>query len=181
MNIEIVDEQAGASADADDPLSPGNLSPGDLSPGDRRGEMPPISALRRWADVAMTGERLPADTELTITLVDSAAMTELNETHMGKTGPTDVLSFPIEDMTPGVPWQTTKGGPPLVIGDIFICPEVVLGNAAAAEVPFADEMALMVVHGVLHLLGYDHVDDTDAELMETSERTYLEMVGLTRP
>ncbi len=63
----------------------------------------------------------------------------------------------------------------------MICPEVVRSRAEAAAVPFDDEMALMVVHGLLHLLGYDHVDDADAALMEGRERSYLAAVGRTRP
>ncbi len=83
-------------------------------------------------------------------------MAELNGEYMGKTGPTDVLSFPIEDFAGGIT-EPDAEGPPLLLGDILICPAVVRANAAAAEVPFEDEMALMVVHGILHLLGNDHV------------------------
>ena len=132
------------------------------------------------AAVAMRAESLPETTELAVTLIDRARMAGLNGEHMGKTGPTDVLSFPIEDFTDGVPLQG-EDGPPLLLGDIFICPAVVRANAAHAGVPFEDEMALMVVHGILHLLGRDHVIEEEAEAMEQREREILAMVGRERP
>ena len=137
--------------------------------------------LRRLAATVITGELLPADTQVALTFVDVDAMTGLNEKHMGRTGPTDVLSFPIEALTPGRVPKTPEGGPPLMLGDVVVCPTVVRRNALAAEVPFEDEMALMVVHGILHLLGYDHEDDGDAEKMEQRERDLLALVGRTRP
>jgi probable rRNA maturation factor len=106
-------------------------------------------------------------------------MAELNAAYMGEEGPTDVLSFPIEDFSAGAVGE--PGGPPLLLGDVIICPSVVRSNAAAAAVAFEDEMALMVVHGILHLLGRDHVVDADAELMEQREREILAMVGRKRP
>lgn len=132
------------------------------------------------AAVAMRAESLPDSTELTITLVGSERMAALNREYMGKPGPTDVLSFPIEDFTDGaIAWD--ESGPPLMLGDIFVCPEVVRANAADAGVPFEDEMALMVVHGILHLLGRDHVIEEEAEAMEEREREILAMVGRSRP
>lgn len=154
MNVMLLDEQ-------DDPLESGSLS--------------------ALAEAVMEAERLPAETELTLHLVDHSRIAELNETHLGKSGPTDVLSFPIEDLVPGRLPTAVPGGPPPHIGDVLICPSVVRGNAMRAGVPFEDEMALMVVHGVLHLLGYDHVDDHDAELMEGRERALLAAAGRSRP
>ena len=133
------------------------------------------------AAAVVRGEQLPADTEISLTLVDEATMAELNHSHMGRSGPTDVLSFPIETMAPGLIPTPIDGGPPLVLGDVIICPPVVRRNADSAEVPFEDEMALMVVHGILHLLGYDHEDDGDAEVMEQRERDLLASVGRVRP
>jgi probable rRNA maturation factor len=153
MNIIIADEQ-------DDPL--------------------PAVDLADLARVAMEAERLPASTELAITFVDEERMTELNTEYMGKSGPTDVLSFPIEDIASGDPGEG-DGGPPLLLGDVMICPSVVHANSQRAGVAFEDEMALMVVHGILHLLGRDHVVDADAERMEQREREILEMIGRTRP
>ena len=120
--------------------------------------------------------------------VESQALQELAATTLtseglpdGKSGPTDVLSFPLESFTPGTTPVPPADGPPLHLGDVFICPAVVSYNAASAGVPFADEMALMVVHGLLHLLGYDHVVDSEAEQMEQRERDLLAVVGRVRP
>ena len=140
-----------------------------------------VAFLERLAAVTLAAEGLEGDVEVAITLVDEAPMAHLNETHLGKTGPTDVLSFPLEELTPGVIAETPVGGPPQHFGDIFICPAVVADNATAAAVSFADEMALMVVHGVLHLLGYDHIVVSEAEQMEQRERDLLAAVGRTRP
>ena len=77
--------------------------------------------------------------------------------------------------------RPSPDGPPLNLGDVIICPQVVASNAAAADVDFGDELALMVVHGILHLLGYDHHVDEEAEHMEERERTLLAAMGRTRP
>lgn len=155
MNVVFLDEQ-------DDPLQP---------------EM-----LLEIARVVLEGEGLPDETEVAITLVDEERIAEMNETFLGKAGATDVLSFPLEDLFPGTPPAVPlPGEPPVAIGDVMICPAVVQTRAAAAAVAFSDEMALMVAHGLLHLLGYDHVADADAALMEAQERRYLAAVGRTRP
>ena len=133
------------------------------------------------AGIVMEAESLPTATEVAFLLVDEEPMTELNERHMGRSGPTDVLAFPLESLAPGRPPAPPIGGPPLLIGDVFICPDVVARNAALAGVPFADEMALMVVHGLLHLLGYDHVVESEAEQMEQRERDLLAVTGRVRP
>lgn len=137
----------------------------------------PLIAL---AAVAMEAEGLPDSTQLSLTLVDENRMAELNGTYMNKSGPTDVLSFPIEDFSSG-DVAVDPDGPPLLLGDIVICPSVVQGNAMEAGVAFAEEMALMVVHGVLHLLGRDHMIEAEAEEMEEREREILAMIGVERP
>lgn len=153
---------------------------------DDRGD-PSLSApvdtqwLTDLAATTLAAEGLPGDAEVSLTLVDESAMVELNERHMGKEGPTDVLSFPLESLTPGMAPTAMPDGPPLHLGDVFICPSVVANNADSAQVPFADEMALMVVHGLLHLLGYDHIVDSEAEQMEQRERDLLAVVGRVRP
>ena len=153
MIVHLTDEQ-------DDPLEPGLLT-----------------------DVALATlafEGVPDATEVAITIVDEPAMAELNRTHMDKDGATDVLSFPLETLTPGSPPKRLDDGPPIALGDIFICPSVVARNAERDEVAFEDEMALMVVHGLLHLLGYDHVVDAEAEHMEDRERMVLAGFGMER-
>ena len=140
-----------------------------------------VDFLERLAAATLAAEGFAADVEVAITFVDEAPMARLNETHLEKSGPTDVLSFPLEELTPGAIAEGPTGGPPRNIGDIFICPAVVADNAMTAAVSFEDEMALMVVHGLLHLLGYDHIVDSEAEQMEQRERDLLAAVGRTRP
>ena len=140
----------------------------------------PSEPLLELAEKALTAESLPTTTQLAITLVDVARMTQLNAEYMGKAGPTDVLSFPIEDFSEEVR-EVDTGGPPLLLGDIVICPTVVRANAGAGGVAFDDEMSLMVVHGILHLLGRDHVIESEAEAMEQRERELLALVGRERP
>jgi len=99
------------------------------------------------------------DAELSVSFVTSAEMAELHERYMDEPGPTDVLSFPQDDETP-------PGGPRL-LGDVVICPEV----AAAQNPDPAAEQRLLLVHGILHLLGYDHEEDTGrAEMWARQER-----------
>jgi len=141
----------------------------------------PAGDLADLAEAVMTAEGLAPDTAVSITFVDPATIEELNRTHMGKIGPTDVLSFPIEDAAPGQPPRASADGPPLVLGDVFIAPAVVRSNAERDGVAFDDEMALMVVHGLLHLLGWDHVNDDDAIAMEKREGELLSIMGMVRP
>lgn len=149
MNVFLADEQ-------DDPL--------DAEP------------LRDIASGVLREEGLPPETEVAVVLVGPREMADYNERFMQRPGPTDVLAFPLEDFVPGHPPAAEPNGPPLNLGDVFICPAVVRENGEAAGVAFDHEMALMVVHGLLHLLGYDHVRDDDAERMELRERKLLELV-----
>ncbi len=112
----------------------------------------------RVADIAravLKGERV-RHALLSVTLVDRRTITRLNKTHLDHRGATDVISFGLRRATDTSP----------VIGDIYICPDVARANANARGVPVREEMARLVVHGVLHVLGYDHPED---EARETSE------------
>jgi len=140
----------------------------------------------RWADLArrvLTARGIKGETEVSLLFVDEDAIAALNAQFLGKEGPTDVLSFPIED-EPGPtgrspdfggsgPGALPEEGPLSLLGDVVICPAVAGRNAVAHEVPFEDEVALLVVHGLLHLLGMDHQDDLEAERMEKLERQLL--------
>ncbi|MGB9358991.1 MAG: rRNA maturation RNase YbeY [Acidimicrobiia bacterium] len=137
--------------------------------------------LLRLAEIVLDAEGLDEETGVALVLIDEPQMTELNEAHMGKQGPTDVLSFPIESAAPGSPPQRAVGGPPIELGDIFIAPSVVRRNAERQGVAFEDELALMVVHGLLHLLGWDHEVDGEAVRMERRERDLLARIGRVRP
>lgn len=117
---------------------------------------------------------------LSIVFVDADVMASMNADFMGRRGPTDVLSFPIEDASPGIPPQQSADGPPLILGDIFISSDVVKENAEGSGVSFDDEMFLMVCHGVLHILGWDHQTDSEAEAMEAREAEHLATIGKTR-
>ncbi len=134
----------------------------------------------RLAEVVMIAEGLDAGTGVSITLVDEDTIALLNRKHMGKAGPTDVLSFPIEDAAPGAPPRRTVDGPPVEIGDVVIAPSVVRSNAKRDAAVFEDELALMVVHGMLHLLGWDHVAEAEAVAMERREEELLNLVGKVR-
>ena len=148
--------------------------------GDEQDEPVIAAEMVRLAEVVMIAEGLDAGTGVSITLVDEDTIALLNRKHMGKAGPTDVLSFPIEDVAPGVPPRRAVDGPPVEIGDVVIAPSVVRSNAKRDAAVFEDELALMVVHGVLHLLGWDHVAEADAVAMERREEELLNLVGKVR-
>ncbi len=140
----------------------------------------------RWAELArhvLTARGVKGETEVSLLFVDEEAMAALNEQFLGKPGPTDVLSFPIED-EPGPtgrspdfggsgPGVTPEQGPLTLLGDVVICPVVAARNALEHEVSLDDEVALLVVHGLLHLLGMDHEDDAEATRMEALEQQLL--------
>jgi probable rRNA maturation factor len=131
----------------------------------------------------LTNRGIKGDAEVSLLFVDEAAIAALNEQFLGRSGPTDVLAFPIEDEpVPGGrspdlggtgPGTELTEDPLVLLGDVVICPAVAARNAPAHESSYEDEMALLVVHGVLHLLGMDHAVDAEAERMERLERTLL--------
>ena len=142
--------------------------------------------LERWSELcrqALVEEGVRGLAEVSLIFTGEPAMAELNEQFMGKKGPTDVLSFPIDaepEPSGRVPdaGGTGPGEPPTadipqLVGDIVICPRVATRNALEHECSFEDEVALLVVHGVLHLRGWDHVIDEEAERMEARERELL--------
>lgn len=135
---------------------------------DQNDEEVDLAMWRVLAQRVLVDEGIAANAELNLTFVDRVEMTELNETHMGKTGPTDVLSFPLED--PDGPDVVPVPGQPRLLGDVVICPAVVFAQAPSSPI---DEMALMVVHGVLHILGMDHQDPDEATEMQAVERRHL--------
>ena len=136
--------------------------------------------LRRLAEAVLTAEGFPAEAEVSITLVGDEEMASWNSRALGKSGPTDVLSFPVEALRPGEVPVSLPNGPPLLIGDVVIAPDYVRRQAGEQGTDSDDEMALMVAHGVLHLLGYDHQSDPEAEVMEAREREILATEGRTR-
>ena len=139
-----------------------------------------LGDLHSLAELVLAEEGYPKEAEATLLLVDEAEMTSYNERFLERNGPTDVLAFPVEQLIPGVAPEWRAPGPPLLLGDVVISPSYVRKQAAEMDVTFEDEMALMVTHGILHLLGYDHEEDDEAERMESREREILAKVGRTR-
>jgi probable rRNA maturation factor len=143
-------------------------------------------AASRWAELSrnvLTARGVKGETEVSLLFVDEEAIAALNEQFLGKRGPTDVLSFPIEDdpgrtgRSPDLggsgPGAHQVEGVLTLLGDVVICPAVAARNAVEHEVSLEDEVALLVVHGLLHLLGMDHEEDTEAERMEALEQELL--------
>ena len=134
----------------------------------------------RWVALAtavLRDEGVTGPAELALWFVDDEEIAVLNEQHLDEHGPTDVLSFPL-DAFDDEPLAT---GMPLLLGDVFICPAVAARNAPqhpGTHAPqhggtFDDEMALLVVHGVLHILGYDHAEAAEEASMQARERALL--------
>ena len=134
---------------------------------------PKAALLRKWAKSALNS-KLDKAAELTIRIVDVAEMTHLNSSYRQKTGPTNVLSFPAE-----IPDGVELGIH--LLGDIIICPAVVNQEAKEQQKTPEAHWAHMVVHGVFHLLGYDHVLDDDARVMEALEIQILNQLGFANP
>jgi probable rRNA maturation factor len=107
--------------------------------------------------------------ELTLTFVDRAEIAQLNEQHLGTAGPTDVLSFPLD----GDDAEELDDGVPVLLGDVVICPAVAREQAPAHAGTLDDELALLVVHGVLHVLGHDHADADETAAMRAEEVALL--------
>ncbi len=107
----------------------------------------------------VTTMRVPDDMEVALLLVDEATIAELNAQHLGKTGPTDVLAFPIDE--PG----EVPPGAPAILGDVVLCPAVAVEQAAGLGRTPHDELRLLTVHGLLHLLGMDHADPDEERAM----------------
>jgi probable rRNA maturation factor len=109
--------------------------------------------------------------ELSVLLVDEAAMADLHQRWMGEAGPTDVLAFPMDEIWPPPPRgsQADHGGDgeaaPGLLGDVVLCPQVAVEQAREAEHSVQDELDLLCTHGILHLLGYDHADPEEHATM----------------
>jgi probable rRNA maturation factor len=108
--------------------------------------------------------------ELSVLLVDAESMSALHERWMGEPGPTDVLAFPMDELDTARGPEETEPGPAL-LGDVVLCPDVARQQAAQAGHSLADELQMLCVHGVLHLLGYDHGEpDEEREMFSLQGR-----------
>jgi len=134
----------------------------------REPEVLDVTAFERLSAFVLEREEAPANAELSIALVDLAEMTQLNAEYRGIDGPTDVLSFECDELC-----AVFDPDEPVMLGDVVIAPEVAEAQAAEYGHTVEEELNLLLVHGVLHLLGYDHVDDADAEVMQARERALL--------
>jgi probable rRNA maturation factor len=145
--------------------------------------------LERWQQLALLVLRdqgVRGLAELSMLFVGETEISELNEQYMGKAGPTDVLAFPLDghDVTHAVIESGSSRGPdrapldpgdmPLLLGDVVLCPAVALRQAPAHAGNLDDELALLIVHGILHVLGHDHANDDEAAAMRAIERRLLE-------
>jgi probable rRNA maturation factor len=136
--------------------------------------VPSAPELRRWISAALAAAVPARDTEceISLRLVDEAEMTALNSNYRGKSGPTNVLSFPSD-----LPAELNL---PL-LGDLAICAPVVRREAREQGKPDAAHWAHMAVHGTLHLLGYDHEEQDEANAMEALETRILLELGFAPP
>ncbi|WP_118777288.1 rRNA maturation RNase YbeY [Haemophilus haemolyticus] len=132
--------------------------------------LPTEEQIVQWATAAVQPEG--DEVEMTVRIVDEAESHELNLTYRGKDRPTNVLSFPFE-----CPDEVEL----LLLGDLVICRQVVEREAAEQEKPLMAHWAHMVVHGSLHLLGYDHIEDNEAEEMESLETQIMQGLGFDDP
>ena len=148
---------------------------------DEQDSLVDLGLLGRLAGGVLSGEGYGRGCLVDVTLVAEERMAEMNLRHRGNRGVTDVLALPLQVIEPGegVPLHG-DGGPPLHLGDVVIAPDYVSRQAAREGTRFAEEMGLMVVHGVLHLLGYTHDSNSHAKVMEERERRHLGREGLKR-
>jgi probable rRNA maturation factor len=126
-----------------------------------------LSAFERLGCFVLTHEEVADGAELSIAVVDAEEIARLNEQYRGKEGPTDVLSFGCDD------WCAAEGDEPITLGDVVIAPEIAQMHAAELGVTVESELNLLLTHGILHLLGYDHETDEDAEVMQEREKALL--------
>jgi probable rRNA maturation factor len=120
------------------------------------------ATVQRLAAFALDAMHVHADAELAIVFVDEGAMEQLHVRWMDEPGPTDVLSFPMDELRPGTEDEPTPAG---LLGDIVVCPQVAEEQAKTAGHSTLDEILLLTCHGILHLLGFDHAEpDEKAEM-----------------
>jgi probable rRNA maturation factor len=135
---------------------------------DRDPEPLALEAFERLGAFALRLEEVPDQAELSVAVVSAEEMAHLNEKYRGIAGPTDVLSFGCDDPCPA------GSGEPITLGDVIIAPEVAEAQAAELGTTVEAELNLLLVHGILHLLGYEHDTDDAAEAMQAREGAILQ-------
>ena len=137
-----------------------------------------VSGLSRLSRFVMDRMRVHPLAELCIKLVDEDTIAELNERWMEKTGPTDVLAFPMDELRPGLVNEEPEEG---VLGDLVLCTAVAKRQAEEAGHPAEEEVELLTVHGILHLLGYDHAEPEEhKEMFDLQARLLTQWRGRPR-
>lgn len=144
----------------------------DLQWASEAADLPDPALLSEWVCATLTAEAVAAQAEVTLRIVDTRESADLNAQYRHRSGPTNVLSFPFEP---------PPGAPTALLGDVVICAPVVAREALEQDKPPAAHWAHMVVHGLLHLLGYDHLEPEEAEAMEAREREILAGLGYADP
>lgn len=134
--------------------------------------LPTEDELAQWATAALLKRTQYEEPELTIRIVDEAESQELNSEYRGKDKPTNVLSFPFE---------APAHVPIPLLGDLIVCKQVVEREAIEQDKTLTAHWAHMIVHGCLHLLGYDHIEDEEAEEMEGIEKVVMKDLGFEDP
>lgn len=138
--------------------------------------LPSEKDFRRWADAALAAAKHEGTAEITVRIVDEAEGRELNREYRERDYATNVLSFPSE-----LPDFLKDEMEALPLGDLVICAAVVAREATEQGKPLQDHWAHLTVHGVLHLLGFDHIEDEEAEDMEARETAILAGMGIANP
>lgn len=136
-----------------------------VSPG-----QPDSKQIQHWIDTVLLD--YPQDTEIVVRIVDEIESAALNKLYRHKEGSTNILSFPA-DLPEGVDLD--------LLGDLVVCAPVLEREALEQHKTLADHWAHIIIHGVLHLLGYDHIEDSDAEIMEDKEITILKKLNISNP
>ncbi len=145
----------------------------DVQVADEADDLPASNKIADWVTLAVASV-LKDDTpsELTVRIVDTEEMKALNQTYRHKEGVTNVLSFPVEADLPMEP---------RLLGDVVICADVVRREAIEQHKPPESHWAHLVIHGTLHLLGFDHINENDAAVMEKREIQLLHQLGYANP
>lgn len=130
--------------------------------------------LHELTQFVLAREDKPFNTEVSISFVTDEAIAELNERYRHKEGPTDVLSFGCDGVDDDLSAMTLAEDPVYELGDVVIAPDVASRQTREFGTTFEEEISLLLVHGLLHLCGYDHIEDDEAEVMEKREAEILE-------
>ena len=136
-----------------------------------------LETMRALAEHVMTEMKVHPDAELAVLFVDEDAMEKLHIEWMDEPGPTDVLSFPMDELRPG---NDDKPSDPGVLGDVVICPSVAARQAVTAKHSTDDEIRWLLSHGILHLLGFDHAEPEEERLMFALQRQLVDSFAAGR-